>query len=114
MRSSSELGIEATAAIEGLQLGVASNVSAANENAGDSALASLALERRLDGVAVGQLVKLNELVLDVLRSEQVLSLHAERAPALRVDDHLVAGDVSIDLISKILCHPFVCFSLGSN
>ncbi len=68
-----------------------------DENVGDSALASLLLESVLDLSAVGQLIKLNEVVLDALVLEEILGLDAEGAAALGVDNDLVFGDSGIDL-----------------
>ncbi len=71
-RSCSHLGVERSIFVAGLEFRVSANVLLVDEHVRDSALASLLLEGVLDLSAVGQLIKLNEVVLNALVLEEIL------------------------------------------
>ena len=94
-----------------MEVAVAAEVLAVDEDVGDGALTCLLLQRVLNVVAVGDLVELDNLEGEALRLECVLGGGAVRAVALAVHHDLVSGDLAVDLLNQVFCH-CVCVCLG--
>ena len=95
-----------------MEVAVAAEVLAVDEDVGDGALTCLLLQRVLNVVAVGDLVELDNLEGKALRLERVLGGVAVRAVALAVHHDLVSGDLAVDLLNQVFCHCVCVCVLG--
>ena len=98
------LGIEGAVCVGSLEVAVASQVLAVDEDVGDGALARLLLERVLDVVAVGHLVQLDRIEGVAFRLERLLGGVAVRAVRLAVHHDAVRGDLAVNLLNQVFSH----------
>ena len=71
---------------------------AADVDVGDGLLPTDLVEFTLDGIAVGHVVQLVDLVLDATFGEETFSVGAVGTVGLRVDEDTASCDIGCDLI----------------
>ena len=79
-----------------LHVTVSTNMLTVDVNVWHGVLTAVRLEGSMDGVSVGDLIKLDCFEIYSLGTEEILGLFGEWAVGLRVNHHLVLGNVLLD------------------